>query len=142
MRTRRKKVMSEMNVVPYIDVMLVLLVIFMVTAPMLQTGVDVNLPDAEANPLQSSNDHQPLILSIGPDGQYFLDDEESLELEQLTTYVQAQLAGEMVNRPVYIRADESVANGFVVKAMAAIQQAGAKNIGLMANSAENPTVNQ
>lgn len=135
MRTRRKKVMAEMNVVPYIDVMLVLLVIFMVTAPMLQTGIDVKLPDVDASPLDSSKQHEPLMLSIDTNGNYFLGDESPIGLSQLQSYVESELVGDKANRPVYIRADENVPNGFVVKAMAAIQQAGATNIGQIANVA-------
>lgn len=133
--SRRRKTMSDMNVVPYIDVMLVLLVIFMVTAPMLQTGIKVDLPEVDANPLDISKEHEPLILVVDSSGNYFLEDESQLELADMTAYVQSELVGDKANRPVYIRADESVQNGFVVKAMAAVQKAGAKNIGLMADIA-------
>jgi biopolymer transport protein TolR len=127
--------MSDMNVVPYIDVMLVLLVIFMVTAPMLQTGIKVDLPEVDANPLDISKEHEPLTLVVDSSGNYFLEDESQLELADMTAYVQSELVGDKANRPVYIRADENVQNGFVVKAMAAVQKAGAKNIGLMADIA-------
>jgi biopolymer transport protein TolR len=122
-----------MNVVPYIDVMLVLLVIFMVTAPMLQTGIKIDLPEVDANPLDISKEHEPLMLVVDPDGNYFLEDESQIELADMTTYVQNELMGEKANRPVYIRADQNVQNGYVVKAMAAVQKAGARNIGLMAD---------
>ncbi len=129
---RRRKVMSEMNVVPYIDVMLVLLVIFMVTAPMMQAGVMVDLPDVNAKPLDSNNQQEPLILAIDADGNYLLDDGSQIQLMAISKYVAGYL-GDVPNRPIYLRADEHVPNGYVVKAMIAIQKAGAKNIGMMAN---------
>jgi len=126
--------MSEMNVVPYIDVMLVLLVIFMVTAPMMQAGVMVNLPDVNAKPLESNNQQEPLIIAIDVDGNYLLDDGSEIQLIALSKYIASYL-GSAPNKPIYLRADENVASGFVVKAMIAIQTAGAKNIGMMANIA-------
>ncbi len=138
MRQRRRKPMSDMNVVPYIDVMLVLLVIFMVTAPMMQAGVMVDLPDVDAKPLESNNQQEPLVLAVDVDGNYLLDDGSEIQLMALTQYVASYL-GEAPNRPVYLRADENVANGYVVKAMIAIQKAGAKNIGMMANIAPSAT---
>ena len=129
---RRRKPMSDMNVVPYIDVMLVLLVIFMVTAPMMQAGVMVELPDVNAEPLESNNQQEPLILAVDVDGNYLLDDGSQIQLIALTQYVASYLK-ETPNKPIYISADENVPSGFVVKAMIAIQQAGAKNIGMMAD---------
>ncbi len=133
-RRRRRKAMSDMNVVPYIDVMLVLLVIFMVTAPMMQAGVMVNLADVDAQPLEANNQQEPLILAIDVDGNYLLDNGSQVQLNALSATIAAYL-GDTKNKPVYIRADENVASGFVVKAMIAIQKAGAKNIGMMANIA-------
>jgi len=136
---RHRKAMSEMNVVPYIDVMLVLLVIFMVTAPMMQAGVMVNLPDVDANPLDSNNQHEPLVLAINAEGNYLLEDGSEIQLIALSQYI-ARYLDNTPSKPIYIRADENVASGFVVKAMIAIQKAGAKNIGMMANIA--PAANQ
>jgi biopolymer transport protein TolR len=133
---RRRKALSEMNVVPYIDVMLVLLVIFMVTAPMMQAGVMVNLPDVNAKPLESNNQQEPLIIAIDVDGNYLLDDGSEVQLIALSKYI-ARYLGSTPNKPIYLRADENVANGFVVKAMIAIQTAGAENIGMMANIASS-----
>lgn len=138
-KQRHRKAMSEMNVVPYIDVMLVLLVIFMVTAPMMQAGVMVNLPDVDANPLDSNNQYEPLVLAISATGNYLLADGSEIQLTALPQYIATYL-GNSPSKPIYIRADEDVANGFVVKAMIAIQNAGAKNIGMMANIA--PAANQ
>jgi len=129
---RRRKALSEMNVVPYIDVMLVLLVIFMVTAPMMQAGVMVDLPDVNAKPLDSNNQQEPLIIAIDVGGNYLLDDGSEIQLIALSKYIASYLDN-TPNKPIYIRADENVASGFVVKAMIAIQKAGAKNIGMMAN---------
>ena len=136
---RRRKAMSEMNVVPYIDVMLVLLVIFMVTAPMMQAGVMVNLPDVDAKPLDSNNQQEPLVLAINAEGNYLLEDGSEIQLIALSEYITRYL-GDTTNKPIYIRADENAASGFVVKAMIAIQKGGAKNIGMMANIA--PAIHQ
>jgi biopolymer transport protein TolR len=124
--------MSQMNVVPYIDVMLVLLVIFMVTAPMMQTGVEVDAPDAQAAALQSDNQQEPLTISVDKAGHFFLDDGSEVEADGITQYVAGQLdpKGE---RPVRIRAESSVEYRYLMNAMVAAQQAGAKKIGLMAD---------
>lgn len=129
---RGRRSMADMNVVPYIDVMLVLLVIFMVTAPMMQTGVELNLPNAETTPLVNNSGNAALIISVDASGQYFVDDSDGMNLEVLTERLGAELQ-DQVNRPVYLRADREVAYGFLMQAMAVAQQAGAKNIGLMAD---------
>ena len=127
---RRRKPMSDMNVVPYIDVMLVLLVIFMVTAPMMQAGVTVDLPSVDAKPLESNNE-PPLILAIDEAGNYLLDDGSEIQLIAITDYVSQHLK-EKPDKLVYINADKKVAHEFVAKAMIAVQQAGAK-VGIMAD---------
>ncbi len=129
---RKRRAMSQMNVVPYIDVMLVLLVIFMVTAPMMQTGVEVDAPDAQAAALQSDNQQEPLTISVDKAGHFFLDDGSEVEADGITQYVAGQLdpKGE---RPVRIRAESSVEYRYLMNAMVAAQQAGAKKIGLMAD---------
>ena len=127
-----RKAMAEMNVVPYIDVMLVLLVIFMVTAPMMQTGVELNLPSADTTPIVNESGNSALIISVDESGQYFIDDSEALNLEGLSERVNSELKG-VTTRPIYIRADKEVAYGFLMQAMAVAQQAGATNIGLMAD---------
>lgn len=130
MRRSRKR-MAEMNVVPYIDVMLVLLVIFMVTAPMMQAGVAIELPKAEANPINSDNQQEPLIIFVDQSGQYFIRDDEPVTEADLSAYVGQQLA-QQPQRAVYIRADASVVYQSLMSAMVAVQQAGAKTINLMA----------
>lgn len=129
---RTRKSMAQMNVVPYIDVMLVLLVIFMVTAPMLQSGVSIDAPDADASPLQSDNQQEPLIILVDQRGQYLLQDGDKLSSKQLGSYVAQQLASKP-NRVVNIRADAGVEYQYVMTAMVAAQKAGATAINLLAD---------
>lgn len=128
----RRRAMADMNVVPYIDVMLVLLVIFMVTAPMMQTGVELNLPTAETTPLVNNSGDTAMVISVDEVGQFFVDGSDSLDLEALRDLISRELKGSKT-KPIYIRADEKVAYGFLMQAMAVAQQAGATNIGLMAD---------
>jgi len=125
--------MSDMNVVPYIDVMLVLLVIFMVTAPMMQAGITVDLPNVDAKPLESNNQQEPLILTVDVDGNYLLDDGSEIQLMAVSQYVASYL-GDIPNKPIYINADDKSSSGSVVRLMAKIQKAGATSIGMMADS--------
>jgi biopolymer transport protein TolR len=125
--------MSEINVVPYIDVMLVMLVIFMITAPLLNQGVDVELPQADAEPMDSDQ-KDPLVLTVDAEGRYFLnvgdDSGESVDAEALVTRTSAVLR----RRPdavVMVRGDSGVDYGRVVEAMALLQQAGARRVGLV-----------
>ena len=129
---RARKSMAQMNVVPYIDVMLVLLVIFMVTAPMMQSGVSIDAPDADASLLQSDNQQEPLIILVDQRGQYLLQDGDQLNAKQLATYVKEQLEGKR-NRAVNIRADAGVEYQYVMTAMVAAQKAGATAINLLAD---------
>jgi biopolymer transport protein TolR len=132
--------MAEMNVVPYIDVMLVLLVIFMVTAPMLQTGVQINLPDAEAKGI-TTNNQTPIIISVNKNGNYFNDNGSQIRIAELTGYLKGQLKNSQSTnnktRPVYIRGDQSAAYRYLMQAMVAAQKAGAKSINLMADPKTN-----
>lgn len=127
--------MAEMNVVPYIDVMLVLLVIFMVTAPMMQSGIDVNMPNAEAALLESDASQPPLYVIIRQNGDISLgNSEEVISTQQLTQQMQGQL-GETGNRPVYIKADGNALHGDVSRAMSAAIKAGAKKISSLVDAA-------
>ncbi len=128
---RSRRSMAQMNVVPYIDVMLVLLVIFMVTAPMLQSGIDINLPDADAPALTTDNQQEPLIINIDQTGHYFLQDGTELDTAAVTEYVYENM-DESRRRPVYVRADEQVENHYLMTLLVAVQKAGARQIGLMA----------
>ena len=128
----RRRAMADMNVVPYIDVMLVLLVIFMVTAPMMQTGVELDLPNADTTPLVNNSGSSAVIISVSDSGEYFVGDSEALNREELSVLMVDELESSK-SKPVYIRADKEVAYGFLMQAMATAQQAGATNIGLMAD---------
>ena len=126
--------MSEINVVPYIDVMLVLLVIFMITAPLMLTGVDVSLPQADAEP-EGQHDQEPLILSINAEGQYFLnvgDDQDApISEDELRTLTAAVVRRNPEVR-VLVRGDRDVNYQRVVRGMAVLQQAGVPQVGLVA----------
>ena len=132
-RRRRKKQMAEMNVVPYIDVMLVLLVIFMVTAPMMQSGVDIDLPEANAKPIGVDNQVEPLQIAVDNQGKFHLGENETDNHVELAQQIADQLK-DKPNRPVYIQGDKGVEYNFIMQAMVAAQQAGATNIGLIAAS--------
>ncbi|MBI3898298.1 MAG: protein TolR [Gammaproteobacteria bacterium] len=127
-RRRRKPLMSEINVVPYIDVMLVLLVIFMITAPLLQQGVKVDLPQASSKPIDST-DNESLIVTVDRNGHYFLDDRQ-ISADELRHKVSSLLHARP-QTPVLIRGDRSVDYGEVVKAMTLLQSAGAPSVGLI-----------
>lgn len=130
-RTRRKP-MAEINVVPYIDVMLVLLVIFMITAPMLTQGVDVELPSANAAPIEDPQ-AEVLVASINDKGEYFVDfggKQDSLSLVELQNKVRKVIA-QNPNLPVLVRGDRKVSYGGVIGLMVALQAAGVPNVGLV-----------
>ena len=131
---KKRKLMGEINVVPYIDVMLVLLVIFMVTAPLLTQGIEVDLPEANAEPIESVPDHDPLVLSVDAAGNLYVNAGDAED--------QPQSGAEIVRRvkivletkpltPVFVKADRAVPYGHVVGAMVVLQQAGADNIGFV-----------
>ena len=107
--------MADINVVPYIDVMLVLLIIFMITAPLLTQGVQVDLPDADAAPIDSEQlrNREPLVLSIDREGRFYVN------------------IGRDAQTPVLVKADQSVPYGRVVQGMVLLQQAGARKIGFL-----------
>lgn len=134
MSRSKRKPMSDINVVPYIDVMLVLLIIFMVTAPMLTQGIKVDLPVLDADPVQSDNQDEPIIVSIDLNGAYYLDmsgdAKTPQELEQIIQKVSSILA-QKPETSVLVRGDKSVEYGAVVALMSALQGAGAKGVGLI-----------
>jgi biopolymer transport protein TolR len=134
--TRRRRLMGEINVVPYIDVMLVLLIIFMITAPLLTEGVKVQLPKAGARPIppEMMKDTKPIILTINEKGQLFLNynapEDEPLDAAK----VEAQAAAVLRRAPetvVLVRGDYRVAYGEVVGAMTILQRAGADKVGFV-----------
>lgn len=143
MQTERRKPMSEINVVPYIDVMLVLLVIFMVTAPMLTQGVKVDLPETTSDPIQAEKETESVVVSIDSNGAYYLQvgDEGSdpMPLAQVQEMVGKIMAGRS-NREVLVRGDQNVQYGKVVRLMSALQQAGATNVGLITEAEDTDEV--
>lgn len=135
--TVRRKPLSEINVVPYIDVMLVLLVVFMITAPMMTSGVKVDLPDANAEPLVLPKDQQYVIVSVDHNGQYFISSADDKQTPKgLPEIVQAVAALKQAkpDTPVLMEGDERVAYGLVMRMMIALQQAGVNDVGLVTES--------
>ena len=135
-RARHRRLMAEINVVPYIDVMLVLLIIFMVTAPLLTQGITVDLPNAASDPLDPDllRDNEPLVLSINREGQLFLnigDDEESPIDEQTVVTRTAAVLRRNAATPVLVKADQAVSYGRVVTGMVLLQRAGAQKVGFI-----------
>lgn len=122
--------MSQINVTPLVDVMLVLLVIFMVTAPMMQTGVEVNLPKAETKSLAAKED--TLVVSIEKNGRTSINTTE-VPADQLTEKLNSMLAGRE-KREVFLKADTSVPYGEVVQVMARIKAAGVERLGMVTES--------
>ena len=133
---RRLRLMGEINVVPYIDVMLVLLIIFMITAPLLTQGVQVELPDADAQPIDPDllRNREPLVLSVDKAGRYYLniggDEDSPIDADEVARRAAAVL-GRDAETPVLVKADERVPYGRVVKGMVLLQGAGAKKIGFL-----------
>jgi biopolymer transport protein TolR len=128
-RGRRQGSMADINVTPMVDVMLVLLIVFMITAPMLATGVAVSLPKVQAKALPTEN-QRPLVVTIDKKGAVFLGLENTeIELKELAPKLTA-LAENNLEKRVYVRADEAVPNGAVMKVLALLQGAGFTNVGL------------
>jgi len=139
MRQRRKP-MGEINVVPYIDVMLVLLIIFMITAPMLTQGVKVELPEVEAEPVEMPDEStEPLIVSVDADGNFYIGigdrQEDPISAEELMVKTQAVLRRNP-KTPVLVRGDSAVDYGYIVVVMAKLKEAGAPNVGLLTQQPE------
>jgi|SRR6185437_6190237 len=131
--SRGRRLMGEINVVPYIDVMLVLLIIFMITAPLLTQGVKVNLPKAHAEPLPTSQAKDPVVLSVDRQGRLFLniapDARAALDPDAILKQVSDALSKDP-ERAVVVKADKSVSYGVVMQAMVLLQQAGASKVGM------------
>lgn len=135
----RKRRMSEINVVPYIDVMLVLLVIFMVTAPMLTEGVQVELPQTLAKTM-AKDQEEPVVVSVDAKGQYYInigdETDKPLSTEALITRVAAVMR-HRPNKVVYIKGDKSVNYGAVVYILAQLQNAKVGKVGLMTETPDS-----
>ncbi|NLQ16363.1 protein TolR [Marinomonas sp. M1K-6] len=137
-RRNKRRPMAEINVVPYIDVMLVLLVIFMITAPMLTQGVDVELPNANAAPIQD-NENDAMIASVDAAGQFYLDvggKQEAIALTELQDRVR-KILNQNPRMPVLVRGDKNVPYGDVIGLMVALQGAGVPNVGLVTEPDNN-----
>ena len=134
---RKKRLMGEINVVPYIDVMLVLLIIFMVTAPLLSTGVTVELPKAAAEPMKDL-DEEPFVVTVDAQGNYYLNEDE----EEIASDREIELKARAVlernpTLPFLVRGDGSVEYAYVIRAMVLLQSAGVKSVGLVTEPPES-----
>ena len=124
---RRSRPMSEINVTPFVDVMLVLLIIFMVTAPLLTVGVEVNLPETKAGAV--AGDDEPLAITIKSDGELFIQD-TSVTLDGLVPRLRA-ITGENQDLRIFVRGDASINYGRVMEVMATINRAGYRRVALI-----------
>ena len=135
----RRKPMSEINVVPYIDVMLVLLVIFMITAPLLTQGVAVELPQADAEPLEQQAE-EPVVVTVDSQGDFYIDVGEGkdrpVSSDDLVSRVSSVLKYKP-KTPIMVRGDAGVAYGRVVEAMVLLQSAGTPSVGLITEPPES-----
>jgi biopolymer transport protein TolR len=131
-RGRRKKLMADMNVVPYIDVMLVLLIIFMATAPLVTQGVKVQLPQASSEPVES--DGEPKVITVNAVGEYFIswegDDEKPVDLQTLAAKIMA-VRSTSPDEPVLIKGDKDVVYEKIVHLLAGLSAAGVQGVGLL-----------
>ncbi len=136
----KRRLVAEINVVPYIDVMLVLLVIFMITAPLMMQGVEVELPQAPSE-LMPENEDEPIVVSIKADGTFYIDlagdAETARPLEQIVDIVSKVLA-EKPATPVMVWGDKNVPYGSVVGLMSQLQGVGATSIGLVTEPPRDP----
>ena len=131
---QKRKLIAEINVVPYIDVMLVLLIIFMVTAPLLTQGIKVDLPKAGAEPIRDVPNQPPLVVSIDAVGNLYINVGDDEDKPLSGNEIVARTGAVLRNRPqtpVLVKADRAVEYGFVVGAMVLLQRAGADNVGFV-----------
>lgn len=142
----KRRVMSEINAVPYIDVMLVLLVIFMITAPLVIQGIEVDLPGAPSEPLDRE-DEDPLVVSMSADGSIFVNlglSDENRAGNRVTVYSLGDQAGKLLRArpalPVFVRADSGIEYGEVVRVMTVLQNAGATSVGLITEAPDEDEI--
>jgi len=131
-RSGDRRVMAEINVTPLVDVMLVLLIIFMVTAPMLTQGVDVNLPQASAKALRS--DEERLVITVDANTRIFVG-KQPVEFNRLGGALK-EIVARRTDRQVYFRADRAVPYGFVVKVIAEVRNSGIEKLGMVTEPLE------
>lgn len=132
-RSGKSKPMGEINVVPFIDVMLVLLVIFMITTPLLTQGVDVDLPQVTSEPIETQEDSDPIVISVDREGNYFItlgEDTSVVSLDQMAERIIAILE-RRPGTPVMVRGDRNVPYGQIVLLMSTLQRSGVANVGLL-----------
>jgi biopolymer transport protein TolR len=132
--SRRRTVLAQINVTPFVDVMLVLLIIFMITAPMMEKGVDVALPEVENAPNLAAV-KEPLIITVTSKGQIMVGSNRVENADKLTPVLQ-QVLSERDDKTVYLEADKSVPYGRVVQVMAAVKRAGVARLGMVAQEPE------
>lgn len=136
-RRRGGGLSAEINVTPFVDVMLVLLIVFMVTAPMLTTGVAVDLPRTKASQLPST-EQQPVVLTVDKEGQIFVGtQEEPIDYESLTAVI-AGIAENDLSRRIFIRGDTAVEYGRVISVLSTLQAAGFRNAAMVVDSQNLP----
>ncbi len=131
-RRRTTSVMSEINVTPFVDVILVLLIIFMVSAPMLTSGVPIDLPESQAKPLSADKD--PISITIDPSGKIFLQDTE-IPLDEIVPKLKA-IASTGYDERIFVRGDKTSNYGAIMQVMGLISGAGYRNIGLVTISTQ------
>jgi biopolymer transport protein TolR len=136
----KRRLASEINVVPYIDVMLVLLIIFMITTPLLTTGVEVDLPQAPAETMDFSEENEPIVLSVTRDGDLYLnvgeDSDAALSPDQVTD-IASRVIRARPDAPVAVRGDGAGSYGNVVRGMVLLQRAGAAQVGLLTDGIDD-----
>ena len=138
-RSGKSKPMAEINVVPFIDIMLVLLVVFMITAPMLTQGVQVELPQVSSQPIEAQEDNDPIVISVDREGEYFItlgEDSTSVSLDEMSQRVMTILQ-HRPGTPVMVRGDRNVPYGQVVVLMSTLQGAGVANVGLLSEPSQD-----
>jgi len=139
MGSKKRRPVAEINVVPYIDVMLVLLVIFMITAPIVQQGVEIDLPQAAAKSM-SPDEAEPVVVSVDRKGDFYLDigdaPDKPIDAQLMVNRV-AAVRQLKPNIPVLVRGDRNVGYGKVIDAMVLLQRAGVEKVGLMTDQPEN-----
>ncbi|HEY3859101.1 MAG TPA: protein TolR [Gammaproteobacteria bacterium] len=142
-RKHKRRMMGEINVVPYIDVMLVLLVIFMITAPLLSEGVKVDLPPANAKPIDLKSDETPVILTVNSAGQYFLNIGTPQDQPISAEVVVARVTAVLKLNPgahIFVRGDRKASYEQVLDGMVLLQASGAPSVGLETEPDNAPTV--
>jgi biopolymer transport protein TolR len=143
-RKHGRRLLGEINVVPYIDVMLVLLIIFMITAPLLTQGISVDLPAVGAEPLDPDllEDNQSIVLSVDRSGAFYLnisDDPEAPVDDETVLAMTAAVIRRNAETPVLVKADENVPWGRIARGMVLLTQAGAANVGMITDPLETTT---